>query len=176
MNDLQMVALLIGVVLVLLSLPCIFSTPKAMDWIRDFPRSKFAAWIITAIGTTWVAWLLFQTPLAWFDKYKPALYMLAPAFFLIVVNYMDELLAPRALGGFLLLIPNPIIEVARQRGLLLVSIAYLLVVAGIILVLSPYMFRKTMAYWIASTARCRILGYLFLGCGIFVSIFGLLFY
>ena len=89
---------------------------------------------------------------------------------------MDELLAPRALGGLLLLVPCPIIEVARQNGLLLVSIAYVLVVLGIILVLSPYMFRKAMSCWIASTSRCRAFGCIFLGIGVFVSMFGLLFY
>ncbi len=176
MNKLQMVAVSVGIVLGLMSLPCVFSPQKAIDWIRDFPRSKFPAWIITAACTIWVAWLLFQTPLSWFDRYKPSIYMLAPAFFLLMVHYMDELLAPRALGGLFLLIPCPVIEVARQRGLLLVSFAYVLVVIGIILVLSPYMFRKFMAYWISSAGRCRVLGYLFLGGGILVSAWGLLFY
>lgn len=176
MIDLRALAVAIGGATVLLSLPCLLDTKKTMEWIRDFPRSKFTAWVITAIGTTWVAWLLFKTPLAWFDNYKPALYVLAPVFFLLVVNYMDELLAPRALGGLMLLIPSPIIDVARQRGLLLVSLAYVLVVVGIILVLSPYMFRKSLAFCIQSPRRCRSLGFIGLGLGVFIAAFGLIFY
>lgn len=176
MSDLRMLAVAVGTVFGMLSLPCLLLPGRVRDWIRDFPRNKFAAWIISAVGVTWVAWLLFKTPLAWVDDYKPSLYFLAPVFFLIMVNYMDELLAPRALGGFLLLLPSPIIDIARQRGLLLVSLAYMLVVLGIMLVLSPYMFRKGMALWIKSNEQCRILGFTWLGAGAFIAVFGLMFY
>ena len=176
MSDIHMLAIVIGGITGLLSLPCLAAPERTIEWIRDFPRNKFAAWIMSAVGVTWVAWLLFITPLGWVDNYKPSLYVLAPGFFLLVVNYMDELLAPRALGGILLLLPSPIIDIARQRGLLLVSLAYVLVVIGITLVLSPYMFRKTMAFCIASHARCRTLGYVGMGIGVFIAAFGLLLY
>jgi len=176
MSDIRMLAMVIGGIACLLSLPCLAAPERAMEWIRDFPRNKFVAWIMTAVGVTWVAWLLFITPLGWVDNYKLSLYVLAPGFFLLVVNYMDELLAPRALGGLLLLLPSPIIDIARQRGLLLVSLAYVLVVMGIMLVLSPYMFRKSLAFFIVSPVRCRALGYAGVGVGVFIAAFGLLFY
>ncbi|MDD4872863.1 MAG: hypothetical protein PHR77_20105 [Kiritimatiellae bacterium] len=176
MNDLRMLAIIVGGAIGLLSLPFILSPGKTGEWIKDFPRSKFMAWILTAIGITWVTWLLFKTPLAWFDNYKPSLYVLAPLFFMLMVNFMDDLLAPRALGGLLILIPGPIIDIARQRGLLLVSLAYLLVIIGIMLVLSPYLFRKFMASWVENRTRSRIFGVVGLGLGVLMAVFGLLFY
>jgi hypothetical protein len=176
MNNLQMLAIIIGGVTGLLSLPFLIMPGKTCEWVRDFPRSKFAAWVLTAVGVTWVTWLLFNTPLAWFDNYKPALYVLAPLFFMLMVNLMGDLLAPRALGGLLILVPDTIIEIARQRGLVLVTLAYLFVVIGIMLVLSPYLFRKSMAFWIVNNTRCRTFGSLGLGLGICIAVFGLLFY
>jgi len=59
---------------------------------------------------------------------------------------------------------------------MLVSFAYLLVIIGVILVLNPYLFRKAMAYWIENDDRCRALGMIGTGLGVFVILFGLLSY
>jgi uncharacterized protein YjeT (DUF2065 family) len=176
MSDLKILAVVMGGVVGLASGMCLLDPRRAADWIRDFPRSKFTAWILTAICVTWAAWLLFKTPLGRFDSYKPSLYVLAPLLFMLIVNYMDELLAARALGGLFILVPGPIIDIARQRGLLLVTMAYVLVVAGVLLLLSPYLFRKSMAYWTESSGRCKALGYIGLGIGVFIILFGLVFY
>lgn len=176
MNDLKMLALVAGGGMALLSMPCLLVPQKTRGWIKDFPRSKIAGWLLLAAGVTWVAWLLFQMPLAWFDNYKPSLYVLAPLFFLFTVKFMDELLAPRALGGLMLLVPCLVIDIARQRGLVLVTLAYVMVVAGIALVLSPYIYRKFMAYWVENDTRCRALGCAGAGLGAFLVVFGMLCY
>ena len=78
-----------------------------------FSRNIPAAWILTALDVAWVAWIVFHASLGWFDPLKPALYILAPMSFLAMVFFMDELLAPRALGGLLLLLANPVLNSAR---------------------------------------------------------------
>ena len=176
MNDLKMLAVATGVITALIFLPCLLVPQSARVWIKDFPRSKIAAWILLAVGVVWSAWFLFKMPLAWFDNYKPSLYVLAPLFFLLTVKFMDELLAPRALGGLLLLIPGFMIDIARQRGLLLVTLAYALVVVGIALVLSPYIFRKSMAYYVENDSRCRMLGAAGASLGAVIAVFGLICY
>lgn len=176
MNDLQMLAMIMGGGAALLALPCLLAPPAAREWVRDFPRSRVAGWLLSAVGVTWVTWLLFLTPLAWFDTYKSALYVLAPLFFLLVVTYMGELLAPRALGGLLILVPGVIVDMARQRGLLLVSLAYLMVVLGITLVLSPYLIRKVLTNKIKTDAGWRRLGLLVSGLGAGLAIVGFFLY
>jgi len=176
MNDLQKLSLIVGAIIVCLSLPCLLVPQKAKTWIASFPRSRVAAWFLTLICTVWVTRLLFVTPLGFFESYKPSLYLLAPLFFVLTVVFMEELLAPRALGGIMLLVPCLIINIARQRGIMLVSLAYVQVIVGIMLVLSPYLFRKAMAFWIENTGRCKTLGMLAAGIGAAVAAFGLLFY
>ena len=80
------------------------------------------------------------------DAYKGYIYILAPLVFAAIVIYMKELLAARALGGFLLLIAVPILQEARWHDsawrLLVVVLVYLWIIYGLLLLLSPWWFRK----------------------------------
>jgi hypothetical protein len=176
MMELKELALLVGSVTAVAAAPCVISPGKAREWIRGFPRSRAAGVILSAVCVAWATWSLFQMPLAWFDRYKPSLYVLAPLLYFLVVTKMDELLAPRALGGLFILVPAPVLEIARQRAIVLVSFMYILAVAGIALMLSPYVLRKVMAYWIETDGRCRALGYAGIALGVFVAVFGLVAY
>jgi hypothetical protein len=112
-----------------------------------FPRSVVPAWILTAL----CCWLGAREALAmnmgFLDAYKKYIYVLAPGVFVASVVYMKELLAPRALGGFLLLIAVPILQVARWHEsawrLVVVVMVYLWIIYGLFLLLSPWWFRKT---------------------------------
>ena len=80
------------------------------------------------------------------DAYKKYIYILSPAVFIASVVYLKELLAPRALGGFLLLIAVPILQIARWHEstlrLVVVVLVYLWIIYGLVLLLSPWYFRK----------------------------------
>ena len=82
--------------------------------------------------------------------------------FLRLVNYLDEMLASRSLGGLLLLIANPILYSARWHDstwrLVMPVLAYVIVVIGMTLVLSPYRFRDAVSVVASTPARCRLLG------------------
>jgi hypothetical protein len=100
--------------------------------------------------------------LGFLEKYKPLLLVIAPVAFVLIALFMDELLAPRALGGLLLLIPAPILINARWhdsawRYFAIVS-AYLMVIKGMYLVLSPYLFRKWCELCLKGPASVRIWG------------------
>jgi uncharacterized protein YjeT (DUF2065 family) len=52
-----------------------------------------------------------------------------------------------------------------------------MVVKGIVLVLSPYQFRRGVDFWIrGQTVRCRLLGGLALGAGLLLVVLGLTVY
>ena len=115
-----------------------------------FPRHRGMAVLLTLINVIWITWLLFNTPLGRFEGLKPALYVLAPLTFFAVIQYMDELLAPRMWGGFLLLVAAPILDIARWHDsaarLVITVLVYLWVIWGVILVLSPYRFRQLLEW------------------------------
>jgi len=106
--------------------------------------------------------LLYRMPMGQFEFLKPALYVLTPAVIVTAIFFMEELLAPRALGGILAMLPAPMLDAVRwhdsQWRLVLVVTAYVMVVAGCALLLSPFVFRKVAGRLTDSAGRTRWCG------------------
>jgi hypothetical protein len=177
MSVLATTAILLGITIVLLHAPCVLSPNTMRECMKRFPRSKPAAWFLTAVDLVWSVWLLHNIDFGSFEQFKPLLYVLTPVVFFLMVFFMDELLAPRALGGLFLLVPAPLLTVARwhksEMRLVIVLLAYALVIAGTILVLSPYQFRKLNALWIDNDKLCRTVGAIGVVFGMFVVVLGI---
>lgn len=124
-----------------------FSFPQTINsWLAAFPRNIWAGRILAAIDIALVTFLLLSERFSWVDAHRQLLFIAAPAAFFIVIFFMDELLSVRALGGLFLLIPFWILKAGFEHPaagkLLMTCFAYLLVVKGIVLVWSPYLYRK----------------------------------
>jgi len=135
--------------------------PTVLDSFRArFPRSRLAGGLLAAVALAWAGWIVFHAPLGRFEGLKPALVVAVPIAFLLVFFYMDELLAPRAVGALLLLAATPILESARWHPsswrLLVVVLAYVLVVKGMALVLNPYLLRKCLEWGARHPALVRV--------------------
>ncbi|MBW7907774.1 MAG: hypothetical protein H3C50_02480 [Kiritimatiellae bacterium] len=133
-------------------------------FLIGFGRNRTAAWILAAVDLLWAAWLVYHTPMERLGFLKPALYPAVPIAFYLIITYMDDLLATRALGGLLLLMANPILLCMRWLDTdwryLPIVLAYVWAVAGMALVLSPYIWRRWAAPLLKSNARCRAVGIL----------------
>lgn len=178
--QLNAVALVTGAAIAAASLPCVANPAGALEAIRRFPRSRQPAWVLTAAALAWSAWLLFHMPMEQFENLKPLLYVLTPISFVLIVLFVDDLLAARALGGLLALAPAPLLDAARWHAsgwrFVVVILAYTMAVAGMTLILSPYYFRKFMAGAASSTAACRWLGAAGLALGLGLVVLGWLVY
>lgn len=119
---------------------------KAVDL---FPRSVAPAWVFAALCCVLGAKEALGMNMGFLDAYKKYIYIISPAVFVASVVYMKELLAPRALGGFLLLIAVPILQIARWHEsplrLVVVVLVYLWIIYGLVLLMSPWWFRKLSA-------------------------------
>jgi hypothetical protein len=170
----------LGALLLVLCVPAMLVPRPAQRLLLAFSRNEWAGWILTAISMVWVALLLLDMSFHRFEPYKPAIYFVAPVAFLLMVFYMDELLAPRALGGLLLLVAHPILEITRWHEsslrLVVTSLVYVGVVVGIILMLSPYRFRYFAEYWAKDSSRCRVGGTLGVIVGGLLVLLGLTVY
>ena len=162
MSGLAIWTLGLAVVLLVLHGCLVVSPTTARRAALAFPRHKWAGRILAAAGFLWAAWLLYDMPLGRFDTLKQWLFIVTPVTIGLSFIYMEELLAPRALGGLLLLYPAPVLMLARMHesrlSLVMTVVAYIMVVKGIALLLSPYLFRKSAAFITTSDSRCRILG------------------
>jgi uncharacterized protein YjeT (DUF2065 family) len=164
------IALVVAAVLLVVSLPFAVAPDRAVAFLGRFPRSRAAGGVLAAVSLFWAAMIVYNAELGRFNSLKPVLMILAVVAFFLVFFLMDELLAPRALGGLFLLAATPVLNAARWHPsalrLVPVLIAYILVLAGMFLVLNPYLFRKTVERIGGSPSRWRAIG----GGGIAVSV------
>ncbi len=118
-------------------------------WFRErldlFPRSVWPARILLALAVVWWGLLIHISVLPFLNQFKPLILLGLPVFYLLLVIYLDELLAVRALGALLVLGANPVLIHVRWEDtpfrLLFVVVAYLMAVKGMVLVCAPYLFR-----------------------------------
>lgn len=149
---------------------------RARATLKAFPRNIRVGAVLAAVALAWSAMEVNKMPLGFVDAFKVWLWILGPLVYFLVMVFMNELLAPRALGGLLMLSASPVLELQRVNGsgwtVVLAVLAYAWVVAGMILVLSPYRFRQVAERFCGSDAACRlngvcwvVLGGLMLGLG-----------
>ncbi|MGD9781690.1 MAG: hypothetical protein AB7V14_05995 [Kiritimatiellia bacterium] len=145
--------------------------------LSAFPRSKWPGWMLAAVCTFWVAWVVSHAALGRFSFVKPYVPVLAVLTFAAVVYFLDELLSPRALGGLLLLAANPILNGVRWADsawrFVPAAIAYAWVVAGCALMLHPWLFRKAVERVLSAPAAWRLLGWAKLAGGVVLLAAGL---
>jgi len=159
MGDLSKVTLVFGALVLAVNGLALGAPGVLRRWISAFPRSRLPAWVLTAICLLWAGRLLYDAPLGRFDSLKPLLYVLTPLSIALVGLFVDDLLAPRALGGVLVLVAAPLLDAARWHGsalrLVVVLLAYALVVEGVVLVVCPYRFRKEAERFLPDDRACR---------------------
>jgi hypothetical protein len=143
---LQTISIILGVLATAGGLVGIFRPDLVKRFAEVFPRSVVPGWIFTALCCWLGAKEALDMNMGFLDAYKKYIYVISPTVFIASVVYMKELLSPRSLGGFLLLIAVPILEIARWHEsalrLVVVVLVYLWVIYGLTLLFSPWYFRK----------------------------------
>jgi hypothetical protein len=102
-----------------------------------------------------------------FSSFRKPLLFILPVGFLLVLRFVDEFLAARALGILFLLGAEPLLDAAFFRNetsrLLVTVFAYILIVAGLFWVTMPYLLRDQINWSARTTGRWRFThGLLFL--------------
>lgn len=118
---------------------------RAKAMLDAFPRSTWPARLLTAADLIWASYYIYDMPLGPADPYKVYLWALCPISIVLLCVFMDDLLAPRALGGFYLLLATPVLDAARWHPSpwrLVVTVSmYIMIVFGMWLILAPYRLR-----------------------------------
>jgi hypothetical protein len=143
--DLRLVSLIAGIWLIVTHGFALICPAPVQKWLRKLPRSQAAGAFLLIVDSIWALVLIDTMDLGEFSHLRmPLLAVIIVATFL-TFRYVDEFLAVRALGIFLLLLAEPLIEAAflqPERGrLLLVAWAYVLAVLGMVWVGLPYLLR-----------------------------------
>src|SRR5437016_32751 len=155
--SLQTGGFIAGIVLILLSLPGLVKPRPVQNWLKRFPRSGVAGVVLLTLALVWSFWLLATMEMGEFSSFRRPLMIVLPIGYVLVLRFVEEFLAARALGILCLLAAEPLLEGAFFRyetsRLFVTVLAYLLVLAGLIWVTMPYLLRDKINWSTGTSAR-----------------------
>jgi hypothetical protein len=159
--SLQTAGLIAGIFLILISLPGIISPAVVQKWAKRLPRSRIAGIVLITIALAWSFWLLFTMEMGEFSSFRRPLLFALPIAYLLVLRFVDEYLAVRALGILCLLAAEPLLEAAFFRyeaaRLVVTVFAYALVIKGLLWVTMPYLLRDQISWASRGNMRWRLM-------------------
>lgn len=178
--SLQWIAISLGVVATGGGMMGIFRPDLVKRFAEIFPRSIIPAWVLTAVCCVLGAKEASGMNMGAVDVIKPYIPFIAVGVFAASVIYMKELLAPRALGGFLCLIAVPICRTAAMSEAplfqVVTAVMYLAVIYGIIILMSPWYFRKFYKPFMDNEKLFKITAILKTAVGALILVLGLFVY
>jgi hypothetical protein len=133
--------------------------PDLAPIVQKFPRSRAAGFILLTVDLVWTVWLLATIEMGEFAAFRRPLLIAVPIGYVLVLRFVDEFLAVRALGILCLLLAEPLLDAAFLRHeasrLLVTVLAYLLILAGLFWVMIPYILRDKINWAARSAGRWR---------------------
>jgi hypothetical protein len=168
----------VGILLLIAHALALMKGKELKAWLIAFPRNREAGiWLAAAAGI-WFFFLVKLMDLGDFDSWRPFVLIGTPVAVILAISYMQEFLAVRALGSLALLAAEPLLESAflRDEGirLLLVSLVYVWIVAGMFWVGMPYTLRDQITWVCATEKRWRAAAFAGLAYGALLCAGGLL--
>jgi hypothetical protein len=173
--SLHSAGMVMGALLVLISLPGFIKPALVQRWLKTLPRSRMAGVVLLTLVLIWAFWLLATMEMGEFSNFRKPLLIVLPIGYLLVIRFVEEFLAVRALGILCLLAAEPLLEAAFFRyetsRLFLTVLAYLLIIAGLFWVTMPYLLRdqinwssQTNTRWHAIHGVVALYGIAILAC------------
>lgn len=157
--NLQGLGIALGLLLLATHLFALLQPAQTQSFLKAFPRHKEIGIALMALNFLWWFWIISKVDLGEFHTVRRGMQMILPVMFVLVVLFVDEFLAARALGFFVLLLACPLLDVAFQKqvgGRILIPIlCYVWIVFALFWVGMPYLLRNQIAWVSASTKRWR---------------------
>src|SRR5947207_5080258 len=158
--SLRAAGIIAGLFLILASLPGLVK-PDLASFAQQFPRSRPAGFALLTVDLLWSLWLLSTIEMGEFAAFRRPLLIALPVGYFLVLRFVDEFLAVRALGILCLLAAEPLLDAAFLRQepsrLLVTVFAYLLIIVGLFWVAIPYVLRDQINWSARSGFRWRCL-------------------
>jgi hypothetical protein len=175
--SLQTAGLIAGLFLLLVGVSGLIKPELARGFAQRLPRSRVAGFTFLTIDLFWSLWLLATMEMGEFSSFRRPLLIILPIGFFLVLRFVDEFLAVRALGILFLLGAEPLLDAAFFRTepsrLLVTVFAYLLILVGLFWVSMPYLLRdqinwsaRTPGRWLLTHGLVLLYGAAILACAV----------
>lgn len=174
---LSWLAVILGLVFAVPQLYGLLRPAAAGRAARRFPRSEPWGYALMLLGTAWFLYYLYDEKISDFEVYKPYLLAGFAAVGIGTCFYVRDFLAVRGLAIVMLLLAKVMVDTARWAEtdwrLVIVTWAYVLVVAGIWFTVSPWRLRDLIEWATRSEGRIRLFSAVRLAFCLFVVVLGL---
>ncbi|HXS68257.1 MAG TPA: hypothetical protein VN761_05405 [Candidatus Polarisedimenticolia bacterium] len=164
------------------ALPQIYGVMKPKEFgasVRKFPRNVPIGIVLMLISTAWFLWILNQEAVSDFAPYKNLLFLLFAVVGVGSCIFVQDFIAVRGLAVLFLLVAKLMVDTGRPMlakthwTLLIQTWAYIMVVIGMWLTVSPWRLRDFLNWATANENRVRIGSVIRLVFGLFVVVLGL---
>ena len=163
---------LLGLICVLTGATVAVVPTPLSRFYNALPRNKIAGYVLSAIAWIWAGYALCTMNLDFlmpFQKFIPIAVLICIP---LTCLWLDNLLPCRAIGGILTLFPYELLHVARVHPspwrLVIVTLAYLCIIKGMILLLYPWKLRQLIVWITQRPAVFRLAGALDALLGLFL--------
>ncbi|HEY5893261.1 MAG TPA: hypothetical protein VIT91_08530 [Chthoniobacterales bacterium] len=158
--DLRTTGFITGAVLLVVHVLALISGPTVVRALKDFPRSRPAGIGLLTVAALWAFLLIRFMDLGEFSHLRPILSVVIPAAYVLTLFFVDEFLAVRALGMVILLVACVLLDSAFLKPevsrLVLVTLAYVWIVAALFWIGKPYLLRDQIEWVTAKTGRFQL--------------------
>ena len=148
--SLKATGIVVGVALIALHVFALLKAESVQQFLRKLPRNRTLGVAILTIDLVWSLWLISTMHMGEFYTARPWLQIIIPLTYVLVILFVEEFLAVRALGALILLVACPILEAAFLRPeisrLLLPTLCYVWILIGMFWVGMPYLMRNQVAW------------------------------
>ena len=180
-TDLKTTGIVLGVGLIATHIVALLNGKSMRSILKDFPRNRAIGVLIMTINALWAFWIVSSMDLGEFSALRQKIIIAIPIAYLLVVFFVEEFLAVRALGTLMLLAACVVLDAAWFKvpetmawtKLLLPILAYAWIILGMFWVGMPYLMRDQISWlshngsrWKAVCLGGLIYGLLTLGCAI----------
>ncbi len=174
---LQEISLVLGALYLLSHGLALIRPTLCRDFLLAAPRNYPLGAVLMTVSTAWFTWLMASIDLMEYTRYQKIFAIVALVGGALVIFFLRELLTGRALGSLLLLVAYVLLDASFMRDeplkLVLVCTAYAYIIAGMVLVSSPYRLRDVIQWIYQNERRAQIAAGLGLVFGAVLLVLGL---
>ena len=174
---LSTLSILLGLVFILPNLYGLLKPAQFGQALRRFPRSETWGYLLVGLATGWFIYNVKKEPIADFEPLKPFLYALFLFVGIGACIFVKDFLAVRGLAVVLLLLAKLMVDTARWAesdwSLVLVTLAYIWIIAGMWLTISPWRLRDLLHWKTENEGRIRLFSGIRVGIGLLITVLGL---
>lgn len=178
MTDLKLstLAIILGLGMIGLNIMGVLKPAEFASKARKFPRWTPIGVLLMLVATAWFEYYLSIESVSDFASFKKPLYIFFAAVGVGACIFVQDYLPVRGLAVVMLLAGKLMTDTARwadtEWRLVIITIAYIWVIAGMWFTISPYRMRDLINWATVTPERTRLLSGLRVALGIFILVLG----